>query len=362
MKRYLSLFLLLAMVLALLSGCGKDPKPTTPETTPPATTPPPTATQTQPGGLTDYDPDREIFILCDNSYYTIYAGLSAAPDYSFHILSKRELDTRTVRVDIPIAAGYTVAVKEVPLSGEGYFAYRVDVDVPKALARQEAFTEMTVEIEGTAYHEQVGEVRFETEFADMEYFDGNIQPWGCDQDPGLYNDGLYYAAGVFTFTAGDSGAAISELRVLNPETELVELIAHRWTADNLVYGVNAWDQKNRLIVPGALQYANHIQNPDHPIVHGDTITFDLILKDPSAELLNYQTKLWVQVDYAVHYADAKRDGQYTEGERFALIECHILRCSEKDLYNVCRIVFEGKDLEKEYLRAHAQDQWREKFG
>lgn len=51
--------------------------------------------------MIEYDPDREVYILCDNVYRDIYAGVSTNTDVSIYILSKEQLDTDSIIVTVP---------------------------------------------------------------------------------------------------------------------------------------------------------------------------------------------------------------------------------------------------------------------
>ncbi len=395
MKRYLSLFLLLAMVLALLSGCGKDPKPTvpdpssTPDFSDPATTKE-TASSTIPGdtvsvqwpvneagsSLIEYDPGREIFFLLGNADYTIYRSLSATSSYMFHILSLKPLDTSAIQASIPISAPYTVRISETKLyrkddfnqtviewygfdkslydtykkldaslpayeslKGEDlprFYVYKVHFYVDSADMIEESFSTVKVQIGEDVYEHDIGNVRFEIlgtldELAAV--YDKKLYHGssGYTTDMQPYNGGLYRKGPFFKFTA-DQDMTLTSLRLMNPHIELVDVIMTVTDTTGMTMEYT-WDQSQPVY-----------------LFQGDQVVISAILHDPNMEQLGYQTKVWGALDY-----------EFDGGKLTKLSECHLYYGNSINLYTLCAMVFHGIDMEPYYTHIHATDAWRENY-
>lgn len=92
---------------------------TPPDTQPsvPAVVVPPTTPQDPGNTVIPFDPDREIYILCGENYYTIYGGVSTNKSIGIYIYSKSELDINSISLKLSAQTAYTVSVGELELNG-----------------------------------------------------------------------------------------------------------------------------------------------------------------------------------------------------------------------------------------------------
>ena len=61
--------------------------------------------------MVEYDPEREIYIACQNQYKDLYTDL-AGHGISFMILSKQQLDPEKIQVILPIETEYLYSIGE----------------------------------------------------------------------------------------------------------------------------------------------------------------------------------------------------------------------------------------------------------
>ncbi len=403
MKRYLSLFLLLAMVLALLSGCGKDPKPTTPETTPPATTPPPTAT-TSPSGTTEdpttptetvsiqwpvneagsslieYDPDREIFFLLGNADYTVYKSLTAVPGYMFEIFSKNPIDPSTIQASIPLSGEYTVRVSETKLYREENFQNSnagLSLDVYRgyrkaagesdflqgstaaydALKPEElpVFYAYRVHIMAPAIQEgsfetvrvQIGETVYEYDIGQVRFETlGTLDELAQVYDRNLNHGASGYRLDVALYNDG-----------LHRADQFYKFTADR---DMTLTSLRFMNPNIKLldvilhIKDTSGMTMEYIWDQSQPVflMKGDEVQIDVIMYDPAMKQLDYQTKVWGALTYS-----------YSGGTLIKLSEYHTWRSHSVNHYELCAIIFDGIDMEPYYREdLEKPDQaWRENY-
>lgn len=84
----------------------------------------------EPGNtLVEYEPNREIYIACQNQYKDLYANIKTG--VQFIIFSKRQIETEDIQVSIPTQTAYTYSVVEsfvdIPTQED------IEVDFPKHL-------------------------------------------------------------------------------------------------------------------------------------------------------------------------------------------------------------------------------------
>ena len=80
---------------------------------------PPTSPDDPVGTIIPFDPEREIYLLCDGMSLTIYKDFSGKPSISLYILSKKELDIGAISLDISARSQAAVSIGEIPLGGTG---------------------------------------------------------------------------------------------------------------------------------------------------------------------------------------------------------------------------------------------------
>lgn len=129
MKQRMTMILVLFVLISALTGCGtKMPNKTT---APTVTTAPnskpthleepesiaPTAPINPENPIDEYEPNRDIYIMCGQHNYTIYGSYSCVPGFYFYIFSKTPLDTEQVDLSLPIQSPYTVKIREHKLEG-----------------------------------------------------------------------------------------------------------------------------------------------------------------------------------------------------------------------------------------------------
>lgn len=115
MKKVLCIFSCVLLCVALLCGCAGDPqgtKSTEPSTqTVPAEALNAIAAPADPGNdLMDYDPGRELYILCHNIYVDFYTSGTINQGVNFYIISRKPLDTESVTVELPIQNEYSFEI------------------------------------------------------------------------------------------------------------------------------------------------------------------------------------------------------------------------------------------------------------
>ena len=104
------IFLLIFSLLMAMAGCGRN-QPL--ESTASPTNYLPTVSD---GPLIDYDPNREIYVLCENIYGTIFSESSWTAGFHFYIISKYPITDFSVEIDTQIT--YDVMFSEVTGLGQ----------------------------------------------------------------------------------------------------------------------------------------------------------------------------------------------------------------------------------------------------
>lgn len=111
--RNLAGLFLACLIMLSLCGCASGEKqPQETENALPSVTGMPKVEN--PGNaLVDYDPARELYILCENVHLDIYASSGFGMLY-FYIFSRAPLEADSISVEIPIETNYDVSVFEYP--------------------------------------------------------------------------------------------------------------------------------------------------------------------------------------------------------------------------------------------------------
>lgn len=126
MKKWFCVFLTAVMLVCALTGCGEvvpgnptidptgDTWPSSPEQTVNIA---PTAPAEPMNPVAEYDPDREIFILCGQNSMTFHQKHGYVRGYWFYIFSKEALKESDISVSVQLETAYTLDVRELPLEG-----------------------------------------------------------------------------------------------------------------------------------------------------------------------------------------------------------------------------------------------------
>lgn len=108
-------YLIVICLFTMICGCGTQQAPTNPPETQRISEPETSPTvqggipmPAEPGNsVVEYDPDREIYIHCDNINKTCYFG-DVNCYFSFEILSNKPLDPESIQIQIPSQNDYSV--------------------------------------------------------------------------------------------------------------------------------------------------------------------------------------------------------------------------------------------------------------
>ncbi len=151
MRKLICLYLVLALFLCGLAGCGQE-EPTKKDTLstqvpasgqstmetsgtngqsdePSATNPlvtdpsipavaiPPTAPANPSNTIVPFDPDREIYLVYGQQRFTVYSDYSTTRYFTMYIYSRQPLDTAAISLSVFAETTYTVRVGEMSLGG-----------------------------------------------------------------------------------------------------------------------------------------------------------------------------------------------------------------------------------------------------
>lgn len=126
MQRWLCFMLVVTLLLSIMTGCNGDGSGTstekpTGETNPSASEPQVNIAPTPPADpqnpVTEYDPEREIFLLCGRNDMTFYRKHGYVRNYLFYIFSKDALEESEIDVSVQLETAYTLDVRELALTG-----------------------------------------------------------------------------------------------------------------------------------------------------------------------------------------------------------------------------------------------------
>lgn len=392
----------LAVLLALLvcPGCGykapaetQNPVPDTECATisPEVSSPVPTRPEYPDSGLTEFDPDREIYFSCENIYTDIYLRSGGPLAVPFYILSKQPVDVETIGISADtqseimvmatdcgdlrgteqmISCGmpyylyqcyrgvdfqalydlhkesaeeYQVAAdsilgdfkslkpEDIPL----FYAYQVHLYFMPAedAAGEEILTSLDITVNGTVYHQEIGQLRLIYD----KYERSDAQELSVSSDLMMFNqlrwnEGLGQAY-LYNFAVTED-MTLMGLSCLSDEFDILEILVTEKRNDGMSLSY-VWDGETPVDL-----YA------------GQEICIDVVFENRWTAELSWVANLYTVLDY-------EKDGQ----AYYQLHMCQLVSATKVDCHEIYAMVFDGLNLQSYYQDFYYPtfEPWREEY-